>query len=63
MIVGLRPALKLTLPPAQLALSDPGSDHWNTDDLILSLGGPDLSEQEEVGDRAWRHATGLVYAR
>ena len=47
----------------ELSLGDPGTDHYNAADLILSLAGDDPDSQEEVGARAQRHARFLVEAR
>ena len=47
----------------ELSLGDPGSDHYNAADLILSLAGNDPDTQEEVAARAQRHARFLIEAR
>ncbi len=47
----------------QVALESPGSDYYNISDLILSVAGPDPKKQQEVGDRAQRHASFLIRAR
>jgi hypothetical protein len=53
------------LPPeaVRLAAESYGSDHYSVADLLLTLGGPDGSEREEVEERALRRAMNLIRVR
>lgn len=55
----------VSTPPEAVRLSAEsyGSDYYKVADYVLVLGGFDGSKQEEVGERALRHATLLVASR